>query len=108
MTTTVLISLIAFPAIGWADQTNVELIIDDSGSMAQTIGGGKKIDVAKRALSGLIEDLPADAQIAVRTYGRTRPSQERDCNDMELLIPFGKNAPERVLPGVKALKPNGM
>src|SRR5262249_22788957 len=53
-----------------AVQTNVELIIDDSGSMAQRIGGGRKIDVAKQVFSGLIQDLPPDAQIAVRTYGR--------------------------------------
>jgi Ca-activated chloride channel homolog len=103
-----LLSGIAINAVCLADQTNVELIIDDSGSMAQQIGGGKKIAVAKQVLSGLVEDLPSDAKIAVRTYGRSQPSEKRDCNDMELLIPFGKNAPARVLPGVAALKPNGM
>jgi len=108
MAVAVIVLSIAFSAIAWADQTNVELIIDDSGSMAQEIGGGKKIAVAKQVLSGLIEDLPSDAQIAVRTYGRRQPARQRDCSDMELLIPFGQNAPDRVLPGVKALKPNGM
>jgi hypothetical protein len=52
--------------------------------------------------------MPADAQIAVRTYGRQHPSHERDCSDMELLTPFGANTPQRILPGVNALKPNGM
>jgi hypothetical protein len=89
-------------------QTNVELIVDDSGSMAQRIGGGRKIDVAKQVFSGLIQDLPPDAQIAVRTYGRQQVYTRRDCHDMELLIPFGPNSPDRVLPGVKALRPNGM
>ncbi|HEV2174743.1 MAG TPA: VWA domain-containing protein, partial [Nitrospira sp.] len=91
-----------------AVQTNVELIVDDSGSMAQQIGGGRKIDVAKQVFSGLIQDLPRDAQIAVRTYGRQQVYTRRDCHDMELLIPFGPNSPERVIPGVKALRPNGM
>jgi Ca-activated chloride channel family protein len=91
-----------------AAQTNVELIIDDSGSMAQQIVGGRKIAVAKQVFSGLIEDLPPDAQIAVRTYGRQQVYTKRDCHDMELMTPFGPNRPDRVLPGVKALKPNGM
>lgn len=91
-----------------AAQTNVELIIDDSGSMAQQIVGGRKIAVAKQVFSGLIEDLPPGAQIAVRTYGRQEVYTKRDCHDMELMTPFGPNRPDRVLPGVQALKPNGM
>jgi Mg-chelatase subunit ChlD len=102
------IALLSGAHFASADQTNVELLIDDSGSMAQGIGGGKKIDVAKQVLSGLIHDLPAEAQVAVRTYGRRQPSRLKDCGDMELLVPFGPNTAERVLPGVQALKPNGM
>jgi von Willebrand factor type A domain len=93
---------------GASAQTNVELIIDDSGSMAQRIVGGRKIDVAKQVFSGLIQDLPPDSQIAVRTYGRQEVYTKRDCHDMELMTPFGPNTPSRVLPGVQALKPNGM
>ncbi len=99
---------VARPAQASSGQTNVELIIDDSGSMAQKIGGGKKIDVAKQVFSGLVQDLPADSVVAVRTYGRRQPYTARDCADMELLIPFGPNTAARVLPGVQALKPNGM
>jgi len=99
---------VARVAVASSGHTNVELIIDDSGSMAQKIGGGKKIDVAKQVLSGLVQDLPADSIVAVRTYGRRQPSSARDCGDMELLIPFGPNTAARVLPGVQALKPNGM
>ncbi|HYR79327.1 MAG TPA: VWA domain-containing protein, partial [Candidatus Dormibacteraeota bacterium] len=88
--------------------TNVELIVDDSGSMAQHVTGGRKIDVAKQVLPGLIHDLPSDAQIAVRTYGRQHPAHDRDCADMEILTPFGANNSERVLPAVNSLKPNGM
>src|SRR5260370_9975070 len=99
---------VARPAQASSGQTNVELIIDDSGSMAQKIGGGKKIDVAKQVFSGLVQDLPADSVVAVRTYGRRQPYTARDCADMELLIPFGPNAAARMLPVVKALNPTGM
>ena len=91
-----------------ANQTNIELLIDDSGSMAQRVGGQSKIAIAKEVLSGLVQDLPSDAQVAVRTYGRQQPSSKHDCSDMELMIPFGQNSAARVLPGVQALKPNGM
>ena len=64
--------------------------------------------MAKQVFSDLVRDLPADSQIAVRTYGRQRPSHDHDCSDMEIMTPFGPNNPERVLPGVQALKPNGM
>ena len=99
---------VARPAQASSGPTNVELIIDDSGSMAQKIGGGKKIDVAKQVFSGLVQDLPTDSVVAVRTYGRRQPYTARDCADMELLIPFGPNTAARVLPGVQSLKPNGM
>jgi Ca-activated chloride channel family protein len=102
------IAWVARSAQASSGQTNVELIIDDSGSMAQKIGGGRKIDVAKQVFSGLVQDLPADSVVAVRTYGRRQPYTARDCADMELLIPFGPNTGARVLPGVQALKPNGM
>ena len=69
---------------GYADQTNVELLVDDSGSMAQRIEGKTKVAIAKEVLSGLVQDLPPDAQIAVRTYGRQKSYQARDCTDMEL------------------------
>ena len=92
----------------YAGQTNVELLIDDSGSMAQRIEGKTKVAIAKEVLSGLVQDLPPDAQIAVRTYGRQKSYQARDCTDMELMTPFGPNTPSRVLPGVQALRPNGM
>ena len=104
----VLAALLASSERAAAQQTNIELIIDDSGSMAQHVVGGRKIDVAKQVLSGLVQDLPADSQIAVRTYGRQRPSHDHDCADMELMTPFGPNTATRVLPGVNALKPNGM
>ncbi len=100
--------LLAYARTGYSAPTNVELVIDDSGSMAQKVEGQSKIAIAKQVLSEMVPDLPKDAQVAVRTYGRQRPSSQHDCSDMELLIPFGPNNSDRVLPGVQALKPNGM
>jgi len=105
---TIVLAAVFTARLAYAEQTNVELIVDDSGSMAQHVTGGRKIDVAKQVLPGLIQNLPADAQIAVRTYGRQHPARERDCADLELMTAFGANTSERILPGVNGLKPNGM
>ncbi len=87
------------------EQTNVELIIDASGSMAARMGGRSKMDIAKEVLTGLLADLPADAPVAVRAYGHRH---KNDCADMELLASLGPKAAARVEGKVKTLKPLGM
>lgn len=64
---------------------NVYLILDASGSMLARVGEQRKIDLAQEALVGLVDRLPGDANVALRTYGRQRPD---DCSDVELLAPL--------------------
>lgn len=56
----------------------VELILDTSGSMDRELGRRKRIDVAKRSLSRLVEDaLPEGLPVALRTFkagSRQKPS----------------------------------
>jgi Mg-chelatase subunit ChlD len=56
----------------------VELILDTSGSMDQDLGPSKRIDVAKRSLSRLVEDaLPEGLPVALRIFkagSREKPS----------------------------------
>ncbi len=69
-----------------------ELILDGSGSMWGEIGGQPKITVAKRVMTGVINSLPDDAEVALRVYGhRVDPVNRREaCQDSELLFPLGK------------------
>ena len=69
-----------------AAPTNLELIIDASGSMAAKIGGQSKMEIAKQALNELLFTLPKDTNIAVRAYGHRSKS---DCADIQLLANFG-------------------
>ena len=85
--------------------SNVELIIDASGSMAQRIGGQSKLETAKKVLLKLAAELPPDTQVAVRTYGANRKD---DCSDIVLLAPLGPRDPGRFRSQVIALKPRGM
>ncbi|MEZ4597347.1 MAG: VWA domain-containing protein [Chloroflexota bacterium] len=56
----------------------VELVLDTSGSMDAALGKRKRIDVAKRSLSRLVQDsLPEGLPVALRTFRagtRKRPS----------------------------------
>jgi Ca-activated chloride channel family protein len=99
--------LIAMPPL-WAgtdERVNVELIIDASGSMGAKMDSRRKIDIAKEVLlTSLVGKIPANAQVAVRAYGHHR---KEDCNDLELLTPFGPKEPARIRQKVQALKPVG-
>ena len=102
---TIFLGALLLPGWAAAGPANVELIIDASGSMAARMEGRSKMDIAKEVLSGLLADLPADAQVAVRAYGHRR---KNDCNDIELLAPLGPRGSAPVEGRVKALKPVGM
>ena len=102
----VLLFVMAIPSgVFAAEPLNVELIIDASGSMAAKMEGKTKMDIAKDVLMGLLADFPGDAQIAVRAYGQNR---KEDCDDIELLAPFGPKDQSQVEGKVRALKPVGM
>lgn len=69
----------------------IELILDASGSMAGKLAGGEiKIDAAKKAVTDLLNSLPADYGFACRAYGHKSPRQEHNCRDTELLAGFGE------------------
>jgi hypothetical protein len=88
----------------------IEMIMDASGSMREKkrrIDGRLKIEVAKDVMRELIEGLPAGIEVAFRVYGRrVREGQKGDCQDSELLVPFGsldKPRLQREVAGIRAL-----
>ena len=83
--------------------SNIELIIDASGSMAAKIGGRTKMDIAKQALTELLLSIPSATNVAVRAYGHHKKD---DCSDIELLSGFGE-ARSEVPAKISSLKPLG-
>lgn len=65
---------------------NLEIILDASGSMLARAGEQRRIAVAQAALRSLVEQLPEQTNVALRTYGRRRSN---DCSDSELVQPLG-------------------
>jgi hypothetical protein len=85
-----------FAAVSAAPE--VEIILDCSGSMKDRINGRRKIDIAREALSKVVRDLPNDLRLALRLYGhRLQPGEKGDCQDTELVFPFGKVDKKKIL-----------
>jgi hypothetical protein len=82
-----------FPAVLISDSSGarvIELILDASGSMnAKLPDGQTRIDAAKKAVGTLVENLPPETQLAFRVYGHQSPREKHDCNDTQLVVPFG-------------------
>ena len=64
---------------------NLEIILDASGSMQASINDTPKIDIAHTSLDSLVQHLPDNTNIALRTYGNRRTA---DCTDLELVAPM--------------------
>jgi VWA domain-containing protein len=81
----------------------VELILDASGSMLQTLQGRRRIDIAKQVLTELVErKLPRGVPLALRVFGHRRPGA---C-DTELLVaprPLEPAAVARAVAGIRAV-----
>jgi Ca-activated chloride channel family protein len=88
---------------GDADNPMV-LVLDASGSMWGQIEGKAKIVIAKEVLNELIDGLPADLQVGLSVYGHRR---EKDCADIEMLIPIGRLDRAAMKARIAPIKPKG-
>ena len=80
------------PIAAWAANEGkmIEVILDASGSMNGKLAGGEtKIAVAKSAVSELVKKMPDGAVLSFRAYGHQSLREKHDCQDTELLVPFG-------------------
>ena len=80
------------PVAAWAANEGkmIEVILDASGSMNGKLAGGEtKITAAKSAVSELVRKSPDGAVLSFRAYGHQSLREKHDCQDTELLVPFG-------------------
>lgn len=83
---------IPFQPIAVKTTTNIEVILDASGSMKGLMEGTTKMDILKSAIIDAFKyPLPegTERNIGLRVYGSTKPSETADCKDTQLLIPIG-------------------
>ncbi|HBI02862.1 MAG TPA: hypothetical protein DDY49_02390, partial [Paenibacillaceae bacterium] len=74
---------------GTAETLNVEVILDASGSMAQSVPGGVKMDLAKNSIKEFLKSLPSSANVGLRVLGHKGSGADKDkelsCSQTELV-----------------------
>jgi hypothetical protein len=83
-------------------------ILDASGSMMAELDGKMKWEVARGAVSRLVEELPDNAEVALRVYGhRKRAIEDGASEDTALEVPLKRLVKKDLLAKIDALKPRG-
>ena len=91
-------------------QTYIELILDASGSMEESLESGEvKIDTAKAVLTDFITDLPdGDLNVGLRIYGgQIQTSNEDPCTNSNLVVPISDVDKTSLLDVVDSTIPEG-
>ncbi|MEE1753873.1 VWA domain-containing protein [Streptomyces sp. SP18CS02] len=106
-----------FPAVARADaepaekQTpKVELVLDVSGSMrARDIDGQSRMAAAKQAFNEVLDAVPAEVNLGIRTLGANYPGKDRKegCKDTKQLYPVGPLDRTEAKTAVATLTPTG-
>ena len=85
--------------------TRILFIFDASNSMWGEWQSDKKIHIANRLLSKMVDSLESypDIQLALRVYGHQVESKLHDCSDTKLEVPFAFNNFSRIKQKLKTL-----
>ena len=107
----VLLAVLTVPQAVAEDAPSTAVIIDASGSMLVPDAGGQtRMDAAKQATEGLLNDLPKEQRLSLLTYGTQTGSSDEEkaagCQDVTTLAPMGGDRAEMVSK-VKGLNPRG-
>ena len=86
---------------------SVEIVVDASRSMWGRMDGQPKMVVAKEILEDVSYWFPEDLNLALRAYGSTSPTDNVDCADSTLLVPFGDENREPIRAAIAGLRPLG-
>lgn len=89
------------------DERSVEIVVDASRSMWGRMDGEPKMVVAKEILEDVSYWFPEDLDLALRAYGSTSASENKNCADSALLVPFGDGNREHIRQAIADLRPLG-
>ncbi|MDB1088570.1 VWA domain-containing protein [Streptomyces sp. ACA25] len=88
----------------------VQLVLDVSGSMRERdIDGGSRMAAAKQAFNEVIDAMPEEVHLGIRTLGANYPGDDlaKGCVDSEQLYPVGKVDRTEAKTAVATLSPTG-
>jgi Ca-activated chloride channel family protein len=89
--------------------TRILFIFDASNSMWGEWQSDKKIFIAHRVLSRMIDSLEnfSNLQLALRVYGHQKDYHLYDCNDTKLEVPFAPNNFQKIKQKLQSIYPKG-
>lgn len=89
--------------------TRILFIFDASQSMNGIWESDRKINIARRYLTKIIDSLENihNIQMALRIYGHQKPVPPQDCSDTRLEVPFSDNNASSIRQKLKYLSPKG-
>lgn len=91
--------------------TDVLVLFDSSGSMAATLNGQRKIDVAKRNVGNYMRVLGTIAQVGLVVYGHkgnnTEAGKPESCAGVDVLVPVGQLDSNNVDGILQSFEPTG-
>lgn len=104
----VLFSISSFSQSGFA-KTDIEFLLDLSGSMRKVADGETQIETARQALAKALANIQGDTQTALRVYGHRveQTNKAESCKDTELVVPFAADNHATIKSKMAALEPKG-
>ncbi|MDR6227044.1 vWA domain-containing protein [Desmospora profundinema] len=92
-------------------EVNVVILLDASGSMAEKVEGGQKMDLAKASVQNFVANMPKGANVSLQVYGHKGSSSKSDkdvsCSSIEEIYKLGQYDDKKFQSALKAVKPAG-
>ncbi len=93
------------------ENLNIIIILDSSGSMAQSVSGGIKMAIAKKVVNDFAKDLPGRAKVGLLVYGHKGSNRESDkaesCKGIETIYSLSELDANKFSSAVDSFSPTG-
>jgi hypothetical protein len=92
---------------GNSEETNILLLLDSSGAMAEALGVRSRMELVQAVLPDQLAGIASSRlNVALRVYG-IAPRSRRDCGDSTLLAPLGRADRPLIAQSIENLRPTG-
>lgn len=92
-------------------KVNVMILLDASGSMAEKVPGGVKMDLAKKAVKEFASQMPEGADVSLVAYGHKGSNSKKDqsvsCRGIEEVYSLGSYEENRFNQALEGFQPTG-
>lgn len=92
-------------------KANIEIVLDASGSMAEKVNGGVKMDLAKKSIQDFLGNIPMRPNVGLRVFGHKGSGADKDkalsCSQTELIYPLSSYDASRFQGSLQQFGPKG-